>query len=183
MAISGKTISNPITGQSIRFIKVGSETTGDLLEMISEYLGRSKEPPMHYHPVQQEYFSVMEGELTVKMKDKTTVYKAGEFFIVPAGVKHSMWNEFDGKTKFNWKVMPALKTEYLLETAFGLAIKGKTSDSGMPSILQSALLMNRYKNEFRLAKPGFAVQRLIFGILSPLGKIAGYKSFYTEYCD
>ncbi|HLO80660.1 MAG TPA: hypothetical protein VK166_06865, partial [Chitinophagaceae bacterium] len=71
----------------------------------------------------------------------------------------------------------------LLETGMGLATDGKVNAEGLPSIWQTALLMNRYKQVYRLAKIPFIMQVILFGILSPVAKLLGYKAVYKKYID
>ena len=53
MAYKGKFISNPVTGQSIRFLQTREDTAGDLLEMEASFQPNSVEPIPHYHPKQE----------------------------------------------------------------------------------------------------------------------------------
>ena len=183
MAYSGKEISNLKTGQAIRFIQTAKDTQGQLLEMESSWKPFSKEPAPHFHPRQEETFTVISGELTVRINDEIKKLKPGQQLFISRNTVHSMWNSSDAKTVVNWKVMPALETEDLLETATGLANDNKTNKDGMPSLLQAALLMERYKEEFRLAKPPRFVQKIVFTSLRPFALMAGYKDSYREYID
>lgn len=183
MAYKGKVLSNPLTGQDIVFLQTSRDTGGRLLEMESIYAPFSREPVAHYHPSQDEDFEVLEGQLTVKMGGRTQVYKMGERFFVPRGTVHSMWNASGSTTVVNWQVRPAMQTEFLLETSHGLIRDGKTNTRGMPGLLQVALLMNKFSNEFRIAKPPFAVQKVVFGVLTPFAFLAGKKAVYKKYID
>ncbi len=183
MAYKNKTISNPKTRHDIRFLQTAKDTGGKLLEMEATYHDHSKEPAAHYHPCQAEDFTVLSGELTVRIDGQLKVLKQGDTLHIPANKVHSMWNNSDEKTTVNWKVMPAMNTEYLLETANGLASDGKTNDNGMPNILQVALMANKYTDVFRLAKPPFVVQKILFIALTPLAYLAGYKPTYKQYLD
>lgn len=183
MAYKGKVLTNPVTGQDIRFLKTAKDTDGQLLEMESVYAPRSLEPFAHYHPAQEEDFTVIEGVLSVKMNGVLRLYKANDRFKVPKGTVHSMWNASAGRTVINWQVRPALNTEYLLETTTGLVNDGKTAANGKPGLLQIALIANRYAGVFRLAKPPYAVQRILFALLTPLARVAGYKAVYPKYLD
>lgn len=183
MAYSNKVISNPQTGQSIKFLQTAKDTSGQMLEMESTYLSRSQEPPLHYHPVQSEVFTVLEGELTVLMNGEKKLFRAGQQLNIPAGCRHAMWNESDGITTVNWKVIPAMDTEYLLETGMGLARNGKTKKNGMPPFLQVVMMADSFGNVFRLAKPPYAVQKLLFTVLKPVALLVGYKARYKEYID
>lgn len=183
MAFKGKVLINPLTGQDIVFLQTAKDTAGRFLEMQAIYPTSSREPVAHYHPAQEEDFTVIEGALTVRMNGAVRTYHAGEQFHVPKGAAHSMWNASAGRTVINWLIHPALDTEYLLETTTGLANDGKTAADGKPGLLQIALIANRYAGVFRLAKPPYAIQRILFTLLTPLARLAGYKAVYRKYLD
>lgn len=44
--------------------------------------------PAHVHADTDEFFLVLEGELTLTMPDQTVVLAAGQLFTVPAGTRH-----------------------------------------------------------------------------------------------
>ena len=183
MAYKNKKICNHVTKQDIQFLQVSKDTDGELLEMESTYNSFSKEPTSHYHPYQQENFKVLAGELTVRIDGKLRVLKAGETLHIAKNQVHAMWNNTNSKTVINWQVRPAMNTEALLETSAGLANDGKTNENGMPNILQVALMVNRYSKVFRLAKPSFAIQKIVFFILTPFAYLMGYKPSYKKYID
>jgi quercetin dioxygenase-like cupin family protein len=170
MAFKHKEINNPKIGQRIRFLQ----------EMESIYSSVSKEPPGHYHPRQTEIFEVMEGELTTRINGIVKTLKRGEVFQIAPNVVHAMWNNYKGKTVVNWKVKPALNTEYLLETTAALAENNKTNEAGIPSFLQLAVMLNAYSDVFRLARPAYAVQKVIFTLVAPVGYWLGYRPTYQK---
>ncbi|WP_461084172.1 cupin domain-containing protein [Spirosoma flavus] len=183
MAFATKIIQNPKTGQRLRFIRTSKDTNGQLLEMESLYRAHSTEPVPHYHPNQTEDFTVLAGELTVRMDGQTSVLRPGDTLHVPENTVHSMWNASDADTVVNWQVRPALNTEAFFETTFGLAADGKVGENGMPPFLQTVALARHFSNVFRLAKPPQAVQQLVFGLLSPVARLVGYKPVYPKYLD
>jgi quercetin dioxygenase-like cupin family protein len=183
MAYRNKFISNHVTGQSIKFIQVANDTNGSILEMETQYQAYSKEPVAHYHPFQQETFTVTSGELTVRMDGKLKTLKAGETLFIAENKVHAMWNSSGNITTVNWKIQPAKDTEYFLETAMGIAADGKLDKKGMPPFLQVALMANKFSGEFRLAKPPFAIQKILFGLLSPVARLLGYRATYKKYLD
>lgn len=183
MAFKNKIICNKKTGQDIRFLQTAKDTNNLLLEIESTYNRRNNEPPAHYHPRQEEDFLVLAGELTVKMDGQTNIYKQGDSFHIPKYKVHAMWNNSDHKTIVNWKVMPAMNTENLFETLAGLANEDKTNADGRPGILQLALTANKYSAVFRLSKPPFAIQKLLFSLLSPVAYTFGYRPSYKKYID
>ena len=183
MAFKNKIINNTKTGQSFRFIQTGKETDGQLLEMESTFRPQSVEPPSHHHPFQEEYFVILEGELTVRIDGQLKIFKQGDALHIPVNKIHSMWNNSNSKTVVNWKVQPAMDTEGLLKTVTGLANDGKTNDKGVPNLLQAVLMANKYSNVFRLAKPPFYIQKILFMILTPFSYLLGYKPVYKKYFD
>jgi quercetin dioxygenase-like cupin family protein len=183
MAYRNKIIRNPVTGQSIRFLQTSCDTEGQLLEMESTFAPHSVEPLLHYHPKQHEVFTVLEGSLHVRINGRVSLLMPGERLAIPANTHHAMWNASGVKAVVNWKVEPALSTEYFLETGMGLAVQGKVNKKGLPCLLQTALLAEKYKNVFRLAKTPYVVQRAVFKMLSPVAKWKGYKAVYGELID
>ena len=164
-------------------MQTAKETGGELLEMEASFNPHSKEPAPHYHPQQAEDFTVIKGELTVRIDGKLKTLRQGDTLHVPTNKIHSMWNHSDEVTVINWKVRPALDTDHFLETAIGIANNGKTDNNGMPSILQVALLANKYNRVFRLAKPSFVMQKVVFMLLTPFAYLFGYRSTYKKYID
>lgn len=183
MAYKNKTISNPVNGQTITFLQTAADTRGQLLEMQATYRAGSTEPPLHYHPAQAEDFVFETGEMHVKMNGQTRICKAGETLHIPANIPHAMWNAGPGPASINWKVRPALDMEQFFEQITGMAADGKAGPSGRPPFLQTALFANRFSGVFRMSKPAFAVQKVVFTLLSPFAYLAGYKSFYKKYSD
>jgi quercetin dioxygenase-like cupin family protein len=183
MAYANKRISNAITGQAIRFIQTAKDTDGKLLEMEATFGAHSTEPAPHFHPHQVEDFQILSGELTVRLFEKQYLFRKGDRLHIPKNTVHSMWNQSKQPTVVNWQVKPAMDTEYFLETATGLANDGKTNASGMPSLFQIALLINRFSNVFRLTKPGPMVQKVVFTLLTPIAYLLGYRPTYRKYLD
>src|SRR6476469_1284399 len=125
MAYKNKIISNKKTGQDIRFLQTSKDTNGTLLEMEAIFNAHSKEPVAHYHPVQEEDFIVLAGQLTVRINEQLKVLHVGDRLHIAPNVVHAMWNNSDEKAIVNWQVRPAIDSEHLFETMAGLAADGK----------------------------------------------------------
>ena len=184
MAYKNKTIRNPVTGQEIRFIQTSKDSNGQLLEMESTYNALSKEPASHYHPYQDEFFTIISGEMTIRLDgEERHTLQAGDTFEIPRNQIHAMWNAASQKAVVNWQVRPALNTEQLLETIMGLATDGKCNKKGMPGILQVALTSGQFNKELRLLSPPLLIQKIVFSVLRPFALMAGYKASYAQYLD
>jgi quercetin dioxygenase-like cupin family protein len=180
MAKGGEVLENPVTGQRIIFRRTSKDTDGALLEVESVYTKPSpSRPPAHYHPAQEEIFRVLAGELQVVLRGRHRTLKEGETLVIPEGVRHEMWAEESG-VRVNWQTRPALRTEAFFETVFGLASEGKTNDKGVPNLPQAAVIAQAFADEFRLASPPWLLQRALFAILAPLGRLLGYSPTYPN---
>ena len=80
------------------------------------------------------------------------------------------------------ELRPALNTEIFFETLYGLAKDGKTDENGVPNLLQTAVALDGlHKGEIYPATPPIAVQKALFALLSPVGKLVGYRDHYPKY--
>jgi quercetin dioxygenase-like cupin family protein len=156
------------------------DTNGELLEMEAHYPPRSAMPPLHYHPDQAEQFEVLKGTFKAVVDGMEQVYETGERFSVPSGIDHQMQNISHENGLLNWQVRPAKKTQAFLETMRNLEADGKTNEDGVPDLLQLAVILDEYSEEFRASSPPYFIQRLLFGILAPIGRLRGYKAVYHK---
>jgi quercetin dioxygenase-like cupin family protein len=182
MAYKNKIIANPLVGLHVKFLQTAKDTNGKLVEMEASYRPYSKEPPSHYHPYQEEDFIIVKGQMTVRIEGKILLLNQGDTLHIPANTVHSMWNNSAGTSITKWKVQPALDTECFFETTCGLASDKKRSKR-MRSLLQKSLMANKYSNVFRLAKPPFFIQKILFIVLTPFAWLIGYRASYKRYFD
>jgi hypothetical protein len=65
--------------------------------------------------------------------------------------------------------------EDFIDRIYALAREGKTDDRGAPrNILQTAVIARPHLDEFALASPPFWVQKALFTVLAPIGRLAGF---------
>lgn len=181
MAYQGLTLDNPFTGQSIHFLVTSRQTQGQELVLQSSWRGRSPEPPAHYHPGQEEVFEVLQGQLTVRLAGELHQVQAGQRLRIGPGQPHSMWNAAEERTIARWVTRPARRSEELLETTFALAQAGLVRPDGTPGLLQAAVLLGEFSQEFRLVRPGRWAQRLVFGLLRPVARLLGVRAHYGSH--
>jgi quercetin dioxygenase-like cupin family protein len=180
IAAAGQTLANPATGQSITFLETAADTAGERLVMESAWTPHGPRPPAHYHPRQEEHFEVLEGTLGVQLDGEELKLGKGASFDVPAGTVHEMWNAGDEEARVRWEVRPAMRTEELTESLFGLAQDGLVNDKGVPNPLQAAAILNAHRDELRLSSPPWPVQRVVFPALAAVGRLFGYRGRYER---
>ena len=180
MAKRGDVLTNA-TGEQLIFRQTAAETNGALLEMEAHYHPQSSRPPEHYHPSQEEHFTVLAGSFLVSIDNVPKTYDVGDTFVVPAGSPHWMHNISQEQGRLNWQTRPAMDTEIFFETLWGLAKDGRTNQKGVPNLLQVAVLFQAFDHVFRLTKPPYWLQKLLFATLAPIGRLLGYRARYEKY--
>jgi quercetin dioxygenase-like cupin family protein len=181
MARAGEEIHNPVQGDSIVFRQTARDTGGELMsgELVVSPGGNN---PLHVHPLQEEHFEVLSGTLGIQIGDEHRTLGEGEEATVPPGTPHRWFNEADEEARILGEVRPALNTEIFFETLYGLARDGKTDENGVPNPLQFAVMLDgMHEGELYLAQPPMAVQKALFALLSPIGKLLGYRDHYPKY--
>src|SRR3954449_595445 len=126
---------------TLRLVRTGAETGGELLEMEASYSGEAGMPPEHLHPNQAETFEIVEGRMRAIVGGEERVYETGESFEVPAGTPHQMAAVVP--TRMRWEVRPALRTAEFFERLFG---QGPDSAQQM-----GEEFFGEFEDEFRLA--------------------------------
>lgn len=182
MAYPGLVIENPLQRDRVEFVRTAESTGGEFLELIATFEPGGAVPVEHVHPIQEERFEVLKGTLTATVARREFVLAPGDSQVVPPGVRHRLSNVGPEACEVRVVVRPALNFEELLEMIYGLARDGLDEGSGLKSLLQIAPPMRgRYHDHFYLASPPVWVQKLLFVILAPVGRLFGYRSDYPEY--
>ncbi len=180
MPESAREFANP-AGERLIFRRTAADTDGELLEMEATYVPHSEQPPLHYHPFQEEQFEVLCGTFHARIGDEEHTYQPGDRFTVPANTPHWMHNISAEEGRLLWQIRPALKSQDFFATMWGLIADGKTSANGVPRLLQLAVILHAYRAEFRAASPPYPVQRVLFALLAPIGRLRGYRARYARY--
>jgi quercetin dioxygenase-like cupin family protein len=184
MARAGEKIYNPVQEDWIVFRQTARDTGGELLsgELVVAPSGGNS---LHVHPLQEEHFEVLSGTLGVQIEDEHRILGEGEEATVPPGTPHRWYNEDDQeKARVLLELRPALNTEIFFETLYGLATDGHTNEDGVPNLLQTAVALNGlHKGEIYPATPPIAVQKALFALRSPVGKLVGYRDHYPKYIE
>jgi hypothetical protein len=135
------------------------------------------------HPRQEERFKAVSGSLGVQIRDERRWLTEGEEMIVTPGTPHRWWNDSDDEeAHVSVELRPALNAEVFFETRYGLALDGKTDENGAPNLLQQAVTLHGInRGEIYLASPPVPVQKVILAVLTPVGRLLGYRDHYQRY--
>ena len=179
MAKAGEEVYNPRQKDRIVFKQTARETGGRLLRVDMFASPGAASPPEHIHLRQEERFETVSGVLRARVDGQERTLGAGEAMVVPAGTSHTWWIDGEEDAHVLLEFRPALNTETFFETMYGLVRDGKVGEDGVPPLLQVALISSAY--EIYLPRPPVAMQKALFAVLVPVGKLMGYRASYPEY--
>ena len=109
----GKTIS--VLGASYTYKAAKEETRGAYA--LIEHTVEGNGPPPHIHAAEEEAFYVLEGELDVRIGERTVAAKAGAFVLVPRGTVHTYSKAGPASAKLLVIISPAGFEKFFEEIA------------------------------------------------------------------
>ena len=178
MIKKGDTLVNVRTGQRMTFLKTWAETNGTQLKIECVSPVTSVREKLHYHPYQENRFTLTQGQLLFTIDGKEKLALAGDIISIPKNIPHSFYNSGLAEAHYIQEFFPALKIDSLFESFFVLAKKGKLNKSGTPNVFRTALILLNFENEIRLASPNWKVLKVLLKSLTPIARLLGYKSYY-----
>ena len=176
----GEVWENPVTGERATLLEL--PTTNAEGRAVAELtaLAGARVVGEHMHPAIVERFTVLEGELTVKLNGRTSILQEGETAVVEPGTWHDWWNAGTADALVRVEVTPGERFGHMIETLFGLARLGYTNAKGLPHPLQLALIAREFADVLVFRSPPRAVQALLFGALAPIARRRGYRATYPQ---
>jgi mannose-6-phosphate isomerase-like protein (cupin superfamily)/uncharacterized protein YndB with AHSA1/START domain len=180
MAQAGQVLQNPATGERLTFLRTAADTGGEVLEYELEFVPRGFAARDHLHPHQEERHEVLGGRLGIVVAGRTRELGAGDVETVPVGTRHRIFPLQDGPVHARFSIRPALESEQLLETLFGLAQSGKVGRRGEPNPLRLAVIFDEFRELGRPPRPSPAVQRAMLAPAAALGRALGYRARFAE---
>jgi len=176
----GEVWENPVTGERATILELpDSNPERRAVAELTALVG-ARVVGEHRHPAIVERFSVLEGELTVKLDGRTSTLREGESAVVEPGVWHDWWNAGEGDARVRVEITPGERFGLMIETLFGLARLGHTNAKGLPDPLQLALVAREFSDVIVFRSPPRAVQRVLFGMLAPVARRRGYRATYPQ---
>jgi quercetin dioxygenase-like cupin family protein len=160
-----ETVRDPVSR-----VRYGFEPKGDDL-VVYTWLEPGGGLPPHYHPQQEERWSVLEGRVRFQLGGEKRVIgpEDGEM-VVPPHTKHGLWSVSDEEARLHTFVTPALHLQAFLEEAAAAAEKGLFTSRGLPRNLEgarwAASFLKRYRDETVILSPPPIVQRPLIALLA-----------------
>jgi mannose-6-phosphate isomerase-like protein (cupin superfamily) len=158
-------IEDPLFRQSYRFGR-----DGDVLRIEIRTEPGGGVLAEHVHPLLEERYQVLQGEVTFRVDGKPVVAGAGAKVVVTPGVRHSFQNTGTETSHLEVEAEPALHLRESIEEGALLSRTEKFGATGQPrslrALVEGAALADRYNETVVLSSPPPAVQRLLFPLLA-----------------
>jgi quercetin dioxygenase-like cupin family protein len=171
----GDIISNPVHGETVRFLQVGTDRSVTRFELTA--LPQASGPPAHIHPKSYERFEVRSGAVRLKTGREERVVEAGETVAVPPGASHTWHNHTKEPAVILVEMDPGYSTAQFLDQWYELARAGRLNSKGDLGFLQSMALFSPHIDA--VAAPGIplGLQRVLTRSLGSLGRRRGSTAF------
>ena len=157
----GHVIDNPISGERIIIRQSGTETDGRLLAFDLFLPPGGHVPATHAHPVQEERFTVVEGQLRFQIGRHSTLVEPGQTIVVKPGVAHWFGNVGPGTALASVEIRPALRMEQLLERSGAIGAGASSPGKLVPRLPDLALVLLEFQRELAIPRIPAALLRLL----------------------
>ena len=169
--MSNELVDDPVFHYRLRF----AQQEGDLLHIdIWVDAGGGVSIP-HYHPVVQETFTVLEGEVTFTVDGEKHVRTAGETIVAEPGMRHAFENTGDVEAHMTVDAEPALDLQANLEEGAALARAGTYNRHAIPTgprkLLRVVEFVDRYRETTVITSPILPPPRFQLALLGPLARL------------
>jgi quercetin dioxygenase-like cupin family protein len=135
---------DPVHGARYSF-----EADGDNL-IVDTWLEPGGGLPPHFHPHQEEHWSVVEGEVRFQLgSDKRVLRPEDGAVVVRPGTKHGLTSSTDREAHLRCHVIPARGLQSFLEESAAAAREGLFMRGGIPKSLRGARWAARFLKQYR----------------------------------
>lgn len=176
----GEVWENRVTGEYARLLELPWQNPQG--RMVGELIAiaGARVVGEHYHPALTEYFTPLDGELSVQCNGQVSILRQGETAVIEPLVWHDWWNATGRPIRVRVEVTPGERFAHMIETFYGLARLGFTDSKGMPHPLQLALSAREFSDVIVFRTPPRLVQRAVFGAFGLIARSRGYRSTYPQ---
>ncbi|MCB0533088.1 MAG: cupin domain-containing protein [Saprospiraceae bacterium] len=136
--------------------------------------------PVHLHKDSDEYFKVLEGEVTFKVNGKTIIGKPGFEITIPKMALHSVSNKSSERIKCKVVYSPVADQGKFFQILFFLSEKNPNYKNAM---FKAMYISNQMKfREFSTLQGGTKIfMNFIFAFFKVFAPIMGWNKLLEEY--
>ena len=176
-----RVIDNPISGERI-VIRQSAEETGGRLLVFDLFLPPGGHVPAgHVHPVQEERFTVVAGQMRFRLGRRTILAASGETVTVPAGSAHWFGNDGSVVSHARVEVRPALRTEEFLRANEAMARTGRLLGTRLPRLSDLALVLREFRREVAVPTVAGPVIEVLLRPAAWLARVRGRAAIVAAH--
>jgi mannose-6-phosphate isomerase-like protein (cupin superfamily) len=183
MSHYGEVLENPVTGERAIVLTDPFEHPDQVLVSHLYVEPGGRVAAAHLHPNLRERFHVISGRVGFQVGAEQRELGPGESAEIPPNTIHDWWQVGTEEASVVVEVDPGIRFVQLVGTMFGLARDGKSTKDGLPKPLQLAVSVSEFRDTIVIASPPPWVQRIVFGLLAPIGRARGLQPYYPRYID
>src|SRR6266852_3547146 len=157
----GHVIDNPISGERIVVRQSGVETDGQLLAFDLFLPPSGHVPATHAHPIQEERFTVIAGQMRFQIGPRRMVVDPGETIVVKPGTAHWFGNVGPDPAVARVEIRPALRMQELLERSGAVGAGASSPAKLVPRLPDLALVLLEFERELAVPRIPRAVLRAL----------------------
>jgi len=115
---AGDFFQNPVTGEAA-IVRIGTKESGGELLVADLYIAPGGAlRGEHYHPAIEERFTLIRGELGVRLSGRAIKTTPGAMLLVPPGVPHDWWNAGEEDAVVRVEIRPTARISRELSGVF-----------------------------------------------------------------
>lgn len=132
--------------------------------------------PAHSHPLQEERWSVVDGQIRFQLgNDKRVIGPADGEMVVAPNTKHALTSVGDGETHLRCYAAPALGLEEFLTESAAAAREGMFMRGGIPKSLKgarwAATFLAKHGDDVEMSFPPKPIQRAMIALLADKSEV------------
>lgn len=167
---AGDVITNPLYGDTVRWLQVGSDSSPTRAELT--IYPQASGPPAHIHPKAHEQFEVRTGAIRLKLGRDDRVIEPGETVTVNPKTTHTWYNHTDQPAVVVVEMNPGYGFAQFIDQWYELARTGRLNADGDLGLVDTAMLFDSAVLD-TLASPGIPIglQKALFRGIGRLAKL------------
>lgn len=163
----GDTLTMP-DGTAFSIVESVADSDGERVEFEVTMAPGALGPPRHFHPAQQESWTVLSGELSIQLDREWHTLRSGESRTIPAHTVHTLRNRSTQPVRFRDRHEPALDFQDYIEDLDQLRVSGRvTSQRGLRALAYFATVLHARRTTQLSASPA---QRVAESALAIIGR-------------
>jgi quercetin dioxygenase-like cupin family protein len=168
---AGDVITDPVHGETVRWLKIGSDTSVTSCELTAQ--PQASGPPVHSHPRSYERFEVRAGAIRLRSGRQERVVRAGETVTVAPRTAHTWYNHTDEPAVVLVEWNPGYSAAEFLDEWYEMAREGRLDSKGDLGLLEGAALFYPHLDAVAMPRIPLGIQRVLMRSLSWLGQRRG----------